>query len=251
MYTLKNKSNSILDVMGKKIHPSEELQVTNLNPYKRLIQTGFLKVINTEQVKLQVLPKRFDRQTISNINSNHKVQQLISKNFPVKVLQEESKPDANDEINNDGIDNNETDDTETNESNKSNVNDEKLNSIMNDLTLRDERINNKIEQLQQSFINQLQMVTEQNDKIKKEIIQITKQAINPINQQEIISSLFRFYMDKNITSQDLDNIKYFFLNVSELKHIPEELKQELLNATSYEEVISSLLNSIYPYLFNQ
>ena len=214
MYTLKNKSNNILDILGRKIHPSEEIQVKNLNPYKKLIQTGFLKVIkDTTTQELIILPKQnVTRQVINNINTNHKILNKINSLFPLSPMIEDEEKiiTVNEE--------------------KTDI-DEKINI--------DEKIEEKFNELKETLLKQ-----------NKELIDklIIKESID---KNEILNSLFHFYIDKELTKKDLDNVKYFFLDISELKSIAVAFKTEILNSSSYEELITILLNNIYPLLFKE
>ena len=69
-------------------------------------------------------------------------------------------------------------------------------------------------------------------------------------KNEILQALFHFYLDKNISEQDLQYIKKFYSDIGPTRNMSDELKQELNNTTNYEELITVLLNSIYPTLFN-
>ena len=209
MYILKNKSNNILDILGRKIHPSEEIQVKNLNPYKKLIQTGFLKVIkDTTTQELIILPKQnVTRQVINNINTNHKILNKINNSFPLSPMIEDEEEKV------------------------ITVNEEKIDI--------NEKIEEKFNELKETLLKQ-----------NKELIDklIIKESID---KNEILNSLFHFYIDKELTKKDLDNVKYFFLNISELKNIAVAFKTEILNSSSYEELITILLNNIYPLLFKE
>ena len=209
MYILKNKSNNILDILGRKIHPSEEIQVKNLNPYKKLIQTGFLKVIkDTTTQELIILPKQnVTRQVINNINTNHKILNKINNSFPLSPMIEDEEEKV------------------------ITVNEEKIDI--------NEKIEEKFNELKETLLKQ-----------NKELIDklIIKESID---KNEILNSLFHFYIDKELTKKDLDNVKYFFLNISELKNIAVVFKTEILNSSSYEELITILLNNIYPLLFKE
>lgn len=220
MYILKNKSNNILDILGRKIHPSEEIQVKNLNPYKKLIQTGFLKVIkDTTTQELIILPKQnVTRQVINNINTNHKILNKINNLFPLSSIIEED------------INVNDEEKIITVKEEKTDI-DEKINI--------DKKIDKKFNELKETLLKQ-----------NKELIDklIIKESID---KNEILNSLFHFYIDKELTKKDLDNVKYFFLNISELKNIAVAFKTEILNSSSYEELITILLNNIYPLLFKE
>lgn len=220
MYTLKNKSNNILDILGRKIHPSEEIQVKNLNPYKKLIQTGFLKVIkDTTTQELIILPKQnVTRQVINNINTNHKILNKINNLFPLSpMIEDEEKIITVNE--------------------EKNVNEEK--------TDIDEKINIE-EKIEEKFNELKETLLKQNKELIDKLI--IKESID---KNEILNSLFHFYIDKELTKKDLDNVKYFFLNISELKSIAVAFKTEILNSSSYEELITILLNNIYPLLFKE
>lgn len=247
MYVLKNKSNNILDIMGKKIHPSEELHVRNINPYRNLIKTGFLQIIEEDAIQLVTLPKKqfIDKQIINNINSNRKIQQSIQNNFPpskdkvvttqeVVIIEEEPKNETiSQELINDLV--------EQKLVTVANSQEEKLNSL----------INEKIDSLQQQINNHVQLTTKQNEILHDDLNQIKEnlQSSNKKAQSEILSSLFHFYIDKKLSEQDLENVKYFFINISDLKTIPQTLKDEIQNTLTYEELITILLNSVYPYIF--
>ena len=215
MYTLKNKSNNILDILGRKIYPNEEIQVKNLNPYKKLIQTGFLKVIkDTTTQELIILPKQnVTRQVINNINTNHKILNKINNSFPLSPMIEDEEEKV------------------------ITVNEEKI-DIDEKIDIN-EKIEEKFNELKETLLKQ-----------NKELIDklIIKESID---KNEILNSLFHFYIDKELTKKDLDNVKYFFLNISELKNIAVAFKTEILNSSSYEELITILLNNIYPLLFKE
>lgn len=222
MYILKNKSNNILDILGRKIHPSEEIQVKNLNPYKKLIQTGFLKVIkDTTTQELIILPKQnVTRQVINNINTNHKILNKINNSFPLSPMIEEDEEEKIITVNE-----------------EKNVNEEK--------TDIDEKINIE-EKIEEKFNELKETLLKQNKELIDKLI--IKESID---KNEILNSLFHFYIDKELTKKDLDNVKYFFLNISELKSIAIAFKTEILNSSSYEELITILLNNIYPLLFKE
>ena len=231
-YLLKNKSNNTLDIMGKFIYPGDEINVNNINPYKRLISAGFLKIIKEDNNQLVTLPKNKYSNQINNYNINKKIIGDITNKYPLKT----------DIIKNDAIKNDLLEDD----------------YIKDDNTNIDEQKNN----IEQFLINKLDLIQEQIneninnkiDKILKEELISNKQLVNEniiiqnkIDNQEILNSLFHFYIDRNISSKDLENIKYFLITISEIKNIPNELKQQI---NSYEELITVLLNNIYPYLFS-
>lgn len=375
MVTLKNNSNTILDLLGKKIYPGQQLTVRNVNPYKRLITTGLLKIINDGSAKSTITTnnnvskvnndnyykqnKVLSREQIHNINNNHKIQSKINAKFPAKqeiifndiyvnnpetiysnpnehsisLINEKAKSSIHnnnainlkEEILNqeqiiNGNNNNDNDNKISNNLNVQEINNEDINyNVNNNITDNNIKVANQNETsindlvtalakliinqqsnkqsnkqetakitVEQDFNNQLNILkdyiadTIQNqfnqlnmksdiDNIQQQLIQqqkqtqnvndslnqiksnlISKDKINDneyknINTEEILNSMFNFYMNKQVSNYDLNNIKYFFIHLSELKNIPNNLKQELNNATSYEELITTLVNTIYPF----
>ena len=380
MVTLKNNSNTILDLLGKKIYPGQQLTVRNVNPYKRLITTGLLKIINNGSAKPITTTttttttnsnvakinndnyykqnKVLSREQIHNINNNHKIQSKINAKFPAKqeiifndiyvnnpetiysnpnehsisLINERTKSSINNSntinlkeeilnqeqiINGNNNDNSDNNDNEiSNNLNVQEINNEDINynvsnnvsesnikvtnqneTSINDLVtalakliinqqsnkqeitkttveqdfnnqlniLKDyitDTIQNQFDQLnmksdinniQQQLIQQQKQTQDVNDslnQIKSNLINKDKISHNEyknINAEEILNSMFNFYMNKQVNNYDLNNIKYFFIHLSELKNIPNNLKQELNNATSYEELITTLVNTIYPF----
>ena len=374
MVTLKNNSNTILDLLGKKIYPGQQLTVRNVNPYKRLITTGLLKIINNGSAKPITTTtnsnvakvnndnyykqnKVLSREQIHNINNNHKIQSKINAKFPAKqeiifndiyvnnpetiysnpnehsisLINERTKSSINngniinlkeeilnqEQIINGNNNNNDNDNNEiSNNLNVQDINNEDINynvssnvtesninvanqnkTSINDLVtalakliinrqsnkqktakttveqdfnnqlniLKDyitDTIQNQFDQLnmksdinniQQQLIQQQKQTQDVNDslnQIKSNLINKDKISHNEyknINTEEILNSMFNFYMNKQVSNYDLNNIKYFFIHLSELKNIPNNLKQELNNATSYEELITTLVNTIYPF----
>lgn len=220
MYKLKNISNNTLDILGKFIKPGEEIRSMNLNPYKKLISSGFLTILEDNDVSLITLPKNkynvkrnshyINQQIISNINSK----------FPLREKREES-------------------------SNIDQIISDKLDKINTD-------INSKIDQIlkdEKIYSSELNNIIENKVKEQVEKTNIFKIEQSKIDNKDILESLFHFYIDRDISKQDLKNIKYFLINISEIKNIPEELKNDINNAQSYEELITVLLNNVYPYLF--
>lgn len=375
MVTLKNNSNTILDLLGKKIYPGQQLTVRNVNPYKRLITTGLLKIINDGSAKSTITTnsnvskvnndnyykqnKVLSREQIHNINNNHKIQSKINAKFPAKqeiifndiyvnnpetiysnpnehsisLINEKAKSSIHnnnainlkEEILNqeqiiNGNNNNDNDNKISNNLNVQEINNEDINyNVNNNVTDNNIKVANQNETsindlvtalakliinqqsnkqsnkqetakitVEQDFNNQLNILkdyiadTIQNqfnqlnmksdiNNIQQQLIQqqkqtqnvndslnqiksnlISKDKINDneyknINTEEILNSMFNFYMNKQVSNYDLNNIKYFFIHLSELKNIPNNLKQELNNATSYEELITTLVNTIYPF----
>lgn len=388
--TLKNNSNTILDLLGKKIYPGQQLTVRNINPYKRLITTGLLKIINNSSAKSITTNssnvtkvnndnyykqnKVLSREQIHNINNNHKIQSKINTKFPAKqeiifndiyvnnpetvysnpnehsislidenektkllinnsnnainlkeeILNQEQIINGNNNDNSSHNDSNNNNNNNNNEIsnnlnvqdiNKEDINYNVSNNVSNNATENNIKITNQneasindlvaalakliinqqsnkqetakitveqdfnnqlnilkdyitntiqdqfnqlnmksdINNIQQQLIQQQKQTQDVNDslnQIKSNLINKDKISYNEyknINTEEILNSMFNFYMNKQVSNYDLNNIKYFFIHLSELKNIPDNLKQELNNATSYEELITTLINTIYPF----
>lgn len=221
MYKLKNVSNNTLDILGKFIKPGEEIRSMNLNPYKKLISSGFLTILEDNDISLVTLPKNK-----YNIKKNsHYINQQIISNINTKFPIKEKEPSNIDKILSDKLDN-----------------------IKTQISID---INSKIDQIlknEKIYSSELDNIIEnkikEQTKIEKEQIKKSK-----IDNKDILTSLFHFYIDRDISNQDLDNIKYFLINISEIKNIPDSLKNDINNTQSYEELITVLLNNVYPYLF--
>ena len=78
-------------------------------------------------------------------------------------------------------------------------------------------------------------------------IHINEANINDQND-EIIQSLFHLFIDRSITDDDLQNIKEFYYRIHLLDNIPTNIKEQIDVASSYEELITILLNTVYPFL---
>lgn len=78
-------------------------------------------------------------------------------------------------------------------------------------------------------------------------IHINEANINNQND-EIIQSLFHLFIDRSITDDDLKNIKEFYYRIHLLDNIPTNIKEQIDVASSYEELITILLNTVYPFL---
>lgn len=78
-------------------------------------------------------------------------------------------------------------------------------------------------------------------------IHINEANINNRND-EIIQSLFHLFIDRSITDDDLKNIKEFYYRIHLLDNIPTNIKEQIDVASSYEELITILLNTVYPFL---
>ena len=78
-------------------------------------------------------------------------------------------------------------------------------------------------------------------------IHINEANINNQND-EIIQSLFHLFIDRSITDDDLKNIKEFYYRIHLLDNIPTNIKEQINVASSYEELITILLNTVYPFL---
>ena len=70
-----------------------------------------------------------------------------------------------------------------------------------------------------------------------------------INKDLIIQSLFKLFIDRNINNDDLKNIKLFYQSTHILDNINSDIKKQIQNANSYDELITILLNNVYPQLF--
>ena len=178
MYILKNVSNNTLDILGKFINPNEEIQVINIKPYKKLISSGFLTIIhdNTDNQPLIVLEKHKYKLKANNYSINHKIINDINNKFPVK---QQMQVDINQHITN-----------------------ELKEQINQDI---DYKIDNKINQILQDKMNM--QASNLNDiidtKIKQQIsIESDKQTKYTeleqlkIDNQNILQSLFHFYIDR-------------------------------------------------------
>ena len=119
----------------------------------------------------------------------------------------------------------------------------KLNNIEN-------LIDNKLEMI----ISQLQ---KNNTKIDDTDITVTSLSINENNKlnfsdldkDQVILSLFHFYIDRNINTSDLINIKAFYQRLGIFNNISDKIQIKIDNCQNYEEFITILLNEIYPKLF--
>ena len=115
-------------------------------------------------------------------------------------------------------------------------------------------LDNKLNILaQQNMINN--SISNSNNLISKANISINDTAnihtneANINNQNdEIIQSLFHLFIDRSITDDDLKNIKEFYYRIHLLDNIPTNIKEQIDVASSYEELITILLNTIYPFL---
>ena len=220
MYKLKNISNNTLDILGKFIKPGEEIRSMNLNPYKKLISSGFLTILEDNDISLVTLPKNKYSIKKNNHHINHQIINNINAKFPIKEKKEEESSNINQILS------------------------DKLDKINTDINLKIDQII-KDEKIYSSDLNNII-----ENKIK-EHVQFEKEKIekSKIDNKDILTSLFHFYIDRNISNQDLDNIKYFLINISEIKNISDSLKNDINNTQSYEELITVLLNNVYPYLF--
>ena len=70
-----------------------------------------------------------------------------------------------------------------------------------------------------------------------------------INKDLIIQSLFKLFIDRNINNDDLKNIKLFYQSTHILDNVNSDIKKQIQNANSYDELITILLNNVYPQLF--
>lgn len=75
-----------------------------------------------------------------------------------------------------------------------------------------------------------------------------KEIEHNLNKDEILQSLFHFYLDRNISKYDLENIKQFYNYIGITKNIPIDIQNKITQSTNYEEFITILLNNVYPLL---
>ena len=131
--------------------------------------------------------------------------------------------------------------------------------INNNLNIQENNIkeqNNIINNLQDNIINNIQTIikdnitsileTQQND---SQIIEANEvETKSQLDKEKVIQSLFHFYLDRNISSTDLDNIKQFYNYIGITKNIPLNIQNNIEKSSSYEEFITILLNNVYPIL---
>jgi hypothetical protein len=67
-------------------------------------------------------------------------------------------------------------------------------------------------------------------------------------KNEIISSLFKLYLNENLDSSNLELLKWFYKNVSITSNIDSKILNLIDDIESSEELIEVLLNHIYPSL---
>ena len=162
-YIVKNISRDRINILGRIIQPKQEILTFNINPYRKMINEGFLTA-EAENVELEVRDK------------------------PVIQANEINTQDDAKELNN------------------SSDNSKELN-----------------------FINI---------------------ANSSVDKEELLQSLFHFYIDRKLTKEDLDNVKQFY-NIIGLTNNLSMKDKELFNKSSnYEELITVLLNNVYPYILD-
>jgi len=230
MYKLKNVSNNTLDILGKFIKPGEEIRSISLNPYKKLISSGFLNIIEDNDIQLVTLPKNKYTVKKSNHSINHQIINNINTKFPIQEKNKES--DNINQIIFDKLDNIKMQISQDIDS--------KMDQYFNSERIYSSDLNEIISNsIKEQIINAQEQSKIENEKIEK----------SKIDNKDILTSLFHFYIDRELSEQDLINIKYFLINISEIKNIPDKLKNDINNTQSYEELITVLLNNVYPYLF--
>ena len=108
-----------------------------------------------------------------------------------------------------------------------------------------------IEELTNNFSSildkKLETITQSLQNISHDNIQV-KESL-PIEKDKIIQSLFHLFIDHNISSEDLSNIKNFYKQTHILDNIDNNIKKQIQDASSYEDLITVLLNNVYPSLF--
>lgn len=93
--------------------------------------------------------------------------------------------------------------------------------------------------------------------VDKNIINITETRklsqpfIEDEKKSKLIESFFNFYLNKDISSEDLNLLKWFYKNIGFTNVISQETLILLDGVQNQEELIEILLNNIYPELFDQ
>lgn len=105
----------------------------------------------------------------------------------------------------------------------------------------DNLLEQKLNQNITATVNQYLIPT--TNKCNENTLSIDKTTIN-----NIIQSLFKLFIDRQITDTDLDNIKQFYQRIHILDNIDKSILNQIQFAHSYEELITILLNSVYPAL---
>jgi len=70
-------------------------------------------------------------------------------------------------------------------------------------------------------------------------------------KDKLIECFFNYYLDKKISNEDLDLLKWFYKNIGFTSKISNETLNLLDSARNHEELTAVLLNHIYPELLAQ
>ena len=87
-----------------------------------------------------------------------------------------------------------------------------------------------------------------NNKNNNNELNFIKIATSNIDKKELLQSLFHFYIDRELTEEDLNNVKQFYNEIGLINNISGKDKELFNNANNYEELITVLLNNIYPQI---
>lgn len=127
------------------------------------------------------------------------------------------------------------------------------NNISNNISINEsiilDNLNTLLDKKLTEYFNQLHVQNYSNIS-NENVSNINKNISNnlSVSQNDIIQSLFKLFIDRQIDDTDLNNIKTFYQQIHILDNISIDTKQQIINATSYEDLITVLLNSVYPTL---
>ena len=99
-----------------------------------------------------------------------------------------------------------------------------------------------------SYNNLNNEVDNTNNKNNNNELNFIKIATSNIDKKELLQSLFHFYIDRELTEEDLNNVKQFYNEIGLINNISGKDKELFNNANNYEELITVLLNNIYPQI---
>lgn len=68
---------------------------------------------------------------------------------------------------------------------------------------------------------------------------------------QLMEGFFNFYLDKSVSKENLDLLKWFYKNVGFTSKISDETLNLLDEVKEQEELVEVLLNNIYPELLTQ
>ena len=228
-YKITNTSGTVINIKGRNIAAGESVLTNNLAPYRKALYSGLL-TLNQNDTEIKIPT---EEETKKNKQKTHK---RLKEYFNNVVLDVNNQFDEYmNQVSASSVSTSEPISTESIKSEPKN------DTISNDTEL--------LAALQDHLDYNLIKLEE---KLKNELVQqeTTKKIEKIKNKDEILTSLFHFFIDRKINEHDLQNIKKFYTDIYVTKLLDNEVKTALNNVTTYEELVTVLLNNIYPNFFN-